>query len=291
MSNEIAALPSVFWFVAIALFGLVIGSFLNVVIHRLPRGESIVLPASHCGACNTPIKTYDNLPLLSYILLGGRCRSCRKPISLRYPAVEALTALLFVAAYVARGTIGLAFVFDCIFIALIIPLVFIDADRQILPAKITHPGLLFALVARIFAPNLFGMSPDRFGAAYMLGLADGPDWYVSLVGAAAGGLLGGGGLFLIGLLYEIIRKEEGLGLGDVSMMCFVGAYLGWELTLVTVMLGSLIGSLIGIGLMLMKGRTLKLKLPFGVFLGAGAVTSLLVGTRLILWYTSFFFRR
>jgi leader peptidase (prepilin peptidase) / N-methyltransferase len=288
MQNDLVTLPPYFWPIAIALFGLAIGSFLNVVIYRLPRRESVVLPASHCGACGTPIKPYDNIPLVSYLLLAGRCRSCKARIALRYPAVEALTAALFLVVYYVHGSVGLPFVLDCIFVALIIPLVFIDADHKLLPAKITYPGFLFALVARAVVPNLFGMSSDRFGGAWMLGLVDGPDWYVSLTGAAAGAVLGGGGLFALALVYELIRGEEGMGLGDVSMMCFVGAYLGWELTLLTVVLGSFLGSIVGLTQKFTQGVTLKHALPFGVFLGMGAVTSLLAGRQIVGWYLSQF---
>jgi leader peptidase (prepilin peptidase) / N-methyltransferase len=288
MPNEIVTLPPFFWPVVVTLFGLVIGSFLNVVIYRLPRRESVVFPASHCGACGTPVRPFDNIPLASYALLGGRCRACRARIPFRYPAVEALTAALFLAVYWAHDGVGLPLVLDCAFVAMIVPLVFIDAEHQILPAKITHPGFLFALVARGFVPNLFGMSTDRFGGAWALGLADGPDWYVSLAGAAAGAVLGGGGLFALALVYELVRGEEGMGLGDVSMMCFVGAYLGWELTLLTVVLGSFVGSFVGIGQKITRGVTLRHRLPFGVFLGIGAVTSLLAGRQIVGWYLSQF---
>lgn len=285
---DFESLPPAFWIVVLGVLGLLIGSFLNVVIYRVPRHESIVMPSSHCGSCGTNIKPYDNVPVLSYLLLRGRCRACRAPISPRYPAVEAITAILFLAAYWSRGAFDLGLFFDCVFVALIVPLVFIDADIQILPARITHPGLVFALVARGFAPNLLGMSPERYGAGYLLGLADGPDWYVSLVGAAAGGLLGGGGLFVLGIVYELVRKDEGMGLGDVAMMCFVGAYLGWELTLLTVLTASLVGSVVGLGMVVLRGKDFKLRLPFGVFLGAGAVLSLLYGARILVWYTSLY---
>jgi leader peptidase (prepilin peptidase) / N-methyltransferase len=288
MPNDVVMLPPYFWPIVIALFGLLIGSFLNVVIYRLPRRESIVLPASHCGACGAAIKPYDNIPLVSYALLGGRCRACRARIALRYPAVEALTAALFLGVYFLHGSVGIPLVVDCIFVALIVPLVFIDADHKLLPNKITYPGFAFALVARGFVPNLYGMSTDYYGGAWLLGLVDGPDWYVSLTGAAAGALLGGGGLFALALAYELIRGEEGMGLGDVSMMCFVGAYLGWELTLLTVVLGSFIGTIVGLFQKVTRGVTMRHALPFGVFLGIGAVTSLLAGRHIVGWYLSQF---
>ena len=284
MPNDL--LPPAFWIGATALFGLVIGSFLNVVIYRWPREESIVFPGSHCGSCGTAVRAYDNIPLLSYAALGGRCRSCSARISLRYPAVEALTGLLFVAAYFANGP-GLGLVFDCIFIALVIPLVFIDADVRLLPSVITHPGLVFAFVARVLEPNLIGLSPEPFGAARALGIADDPAWFVSLVNAAAGATLGGGLLFALGVGYRIVRGREGMGLGDVSMMCMVGAYLGWQLTLMTILLASLVGTVVG--LVAARGRDFnELKLPFGVFLGIGAVAALLAGEQILDWYLSLF---
>ena len=283
MWRNLYLLPSEFWVIALGLFGLCIGSFLNVVIYRLPANKSLVLPASHCGACGTAIKPYDNVPVLAYLWLMGKCRACKARISLRYPFVEALTAALFVATYLA-GARGLDLVFDCVFIGLVIPLIFIDADVMLLPNKITHPGLLFALIARGFVPNLFGIDPGRFGLGWYLGLGDSPDWYVSLFGAAAGGALGGGGLLLLGFIWKIVRGRWGMGLGDVSMMCFVGAYLGWELTLLTIVIASFLGSFVGIGVALVKGKDLQLALPFGVFLGAGSLVALLFGERIVNWY-------
>jgi len=288
MPYDPVLLPPYFWPIVLALFGLLIGSFLNVVIYRLPRNESVVFPSSHCGACGAAIKPYDNIPLLSYLILGGRCRACKVRIPIRYPAVEALTAALFLVVYFAHGSMGLPVVLDCVFVTLIVPLVFIDAGHMILPARITFPGFLFALVARGFVPNLVGMSTDYYGGAWLLGLSDGPDWYVSLTGAAAGAVLGGGGLFALALAYELIRGEEGMGLGDVSMMCFVGAYLGWELTLLTVVLGSFMGTIVGLYQKLTQGVTMRHPLPFGVHLGLGAVTALVAGRQIVGWYLSQF---
>ena len=274
--------PLAVWIGISALFGLVIGSFLNVVIYRWPRGESIVFPGSHCGSCNAPVRPYDNIPVLSYLLLGGKCRSCREPYSIRYPAVELLTGVLFALACLVDGP-GLKLVFDCLFMAMVVPLVFIDADVRLLPSVITVPGLAIALIACLLVPNLVGMSQKIDGGAFVLGLGSSPEWYVSLVNAAAGATLGGGLLFVLGVAYEIVRKREGMGLGDVSMMCFVGAYLGWELTLLTILLASVVGSVVGI--VAARGRRMdEFQVPFGVFLGIGAVVSLLVGARILSWY-------
>jgi len=253
-----------------------------VVIYRWPREESIVRPASHCGSCGAPVKPYDNIPLLSYAILRGRCRSCGERFSLRYPAVELLTALLFVAAYFVDG-VGLRLVFDCIFLAMLVPLVFIDAEWHLLPNVITHPGLLFALAARIVVPNLVGMRPEALGGAWVLGLASSPLWYVSLTGAAAGATFGGGLLYVLGVGYQLVCKREGMGLGDVSMMCMVGAYLGWQLTVVTILIASVLGSVVGIAMA--RGRRIdEFRIPFGVFLGASAAVALLAGPRLVAWY-------
>lgn len=275
-------LPPAFWIVVVTALGLVVGSFLNVVIYRWPREESVVFPSSHCGSCGVAIKAYDNVPVLSYLLLGGKCRACKAPYSIRYPAVELLTGLLFLAAYFVDGP-SLRLAFDCVFLAMLVPLVFIDADVRLLPASITHTGLLFALVARLVVPNLFGMSAEPGGGAVALGLATSPAWYVSLAGAAAGATLGGGSLFALAVLYEAIRKREGMGLGDVSMMCMVGAYLGWELTLLTVLIGSVVGAVAGIALA--RGSSVSdFRVPFGVFLGIGAAISLLAGPAIVGWY-------
>lgn len=274
--------PHAVWIGIFALFGLVIGSFLNVVIYRWPRGESIVFPGSHCGSCDAPVRPYDNIPVISYVVLGGKCRSCGASFSIRYPAVELLTGVLFALTCVTTGP-GVRTVTDCIFVALVIPLVFIDFDVRLLPAVITLPGLFFALAASIAAPNLVGMSPRMNGGAWMLGMAASPAWYASLVNAAAGATLGGGLLFVLGVGYQLVRKREGMGLGDVSMMCFVGAYLGWELTLLTILLASVVGSVAGV--IAARGRRFdEFQVPFGVFLGVGAIVSMLAGSRILAWY-------
>lgn len=281
-------LPPAFWVVVAALFGLVIGSFLNVVIYRWPREESIVMPASHCGSCGAPVKPYDNIPLVSYAALGGRCRSCRAHIPLRYPAVEALTGALFVLAVLVDGP-GLEAVFDCVFLAMLVPLVFIDAEWHLLPAVITVPGFVFAVVARLLVPNLEGLTRDPFGGAAFLGIADSPDWFVSLVGVAAGATLGGGLLYSLGVVYQILYRQEGMGLGDVSMMCMVGAYLGWKLTLLTLLLASILGAVAGVAMAVIRREPLrKFPVPFGVFLGCGAAVALLAGERIVDWYAGLF---
>ncbi|MDQ2921663.1 MAG: prepilin peptidase [Acidobacteriota bacterium] len=286
---DLNLVPLPFIYIVAGVFGAIIGSFLNVVIHRLPREESIVLPSSRCPSCGATIVFYDNVPVLSYLLIGGRCRSCKTHISARYPAVEALTSFLFVVVAWHDGP-TLALPFDLVFVAAIIALVFIDAEHMILPNAITYPGIVFALVARIAIPYLLGQ--PHFDDLEMLisgPLARMPLWAASLVGAFLGALIGGGSLWLMGWTWEKLRGIEAMGLGDVKMMCMVGAYLGWRLTILNVFLGVLSGSVIGIALMMRQGRrNMQMLLPFGVFLGIGAIAALLIGSHIVEWYAGQF---
>lgn len=269
-----------------AVLGAMIGSFLNVVIHRLPREQSIVLPKSACPGCGKAIHFYDNIPVLSFLILRGRCRSCGAPISPRYPAVEALCALLF-ALVTWRDGLSFALPFDIAFAAAMLALVFIDAEHMILPNAITYPGILFALITRVAVPYLGGASHFD-DLPYLISALPGvPIWGVSLIGAAIGALAGGGSLWLMGFIWKKLRAVEAMGMGDVKMMFMVGAFLGWRLAALTIFIGVLSGSLAGIALMFRRGRrNLQMMLPFGIFLGIGAVVSLLAGTRIIHWYLS-----
>ncbi len=287
--QELLNLPSPLGFALVAALGAIIGSFLNVVIHRVPREESIVFPNSRCPACETAIRPYDNIPIISWAVLRGRCRSCKSPISARYPAVELLTALLYGAVYLHTGlTFGLPF--DLIFVTMLIALVFIDAEHMILPNAITYPGMIFALVARLAIPLLMGAAHfDDLTSGLTGAFPTWPVWAVSLLGAVIGALAGGGSLWLIGWIWERLRGVEAMGLGDVKMMLMVGAYLGWRLTVLTLFLGVLTGSVTGILLMFKRGeRNLQMLLPFGIFLGIGSIIALLVGKYLIAWYASQF---
>jgi leader peptidase (prepilin peptidase)/N-methyltransferase len=280
--------------VFVALFGAIIGSFLNVVIHRLPRGESIVIPNSKCPSCGAKISPFDNLPIISYLLLRGRCRSCRAPISARYPAVEALTALLYAAVFLAdvywRGGLTLVILFDLIFVTALVALIFIDAEHMLLPNAITYPGMVFAVIARLLLPYLVGPAAFEDLPSLMHGaFSTWPLWATSLAGAVLGALAGGGSLWLMGWLWERLRGVEAMGLGDVKMMFMVGAYLGWRLTILTIFLGVFSGSIIGVGLMARRGeKDMQMQLPFGIFLGIGTIFSLLIGSRIIAWYASQF---
>ena len=278
-----AGLPPAFFVFAVAAVGALIGSFLNVVIHRVPREESIAFPASHCTSCGTAIRPYDNIPVISWAVLRGRCRSCRAPISARYPSVEILTAVLFALTFVLHSGLTLSLPFDLAFVACIIALVFIDAEHMILPNVITYPGIALALIARVVVPNLYGVASFGGGHGEM------PAWLLSLGGAILGALVGGGFLWLVGWLWERVRGVEAMGLGDVKMMFMVGAFLGWPLTMLTIFVGVLTGSFVGVATMLKRGeRDMQMLLPFGIFLGLGSLVSLLFGTRIIDWYVGKF---
>jgi leader peptidase (prepilin peptidase)/N-methyltransferase len=240
--------------------GLAMGSFGNVLIHRLPLGKSVVLPASSCPACSTPIRWYDNIPVVSYLILRGRCRSCGEPISWRYPGVEALTGSLF-AAVVYRYGIEPMTVPLLIFVWALVVITFIDFDHRIIPDVISLPGIAFGLAVS-FLPG-FPAPIDSF------------------IGAA----VGGGFLFLVLYAYEKIMGEEGMGMGDIKLMAMIGAFLGWQALPVTVMVSSLTGSLTGVGFAVAKGEPVrKFPVPFGPFLALGALVHLFFGVEILLWY-------
>lgn len=276
-------------YILAGVLGAIIGSFLNVVIHRLPLEESIVFPNSRCPSCGAVIPFYDNVPVLSYLLLGGRCRGCRERISPRYPAVELITALLFVGVIWHTGLTA-ALPFDLVFVSALVALIFIDAEHMILPNAITYPGIAFAIVARLAIPYLMGQPHFDDLPGLMEGIfQEWPLWAASLGGAALGALIGGGSLWLMGWTWEKLRGIEAMGLGDVKMMFMVGAYLGWRLTILTIFMGVFSGSIIGIVVMVAQGRRdLKIYLPFGIFLGIGAIGALLFGVQVVEWYAGQF---
>lgn len=264
----------------IFLFGLIFGSFLNVVIYRLPLRESIVAPRSRCTSCGAPIKPYDNIPVFSYILLRGRCRNCGVRISAIYPAVELLVGLLYVGLYLIYGLTP-TFLANLVFVSFIVPLVFIDLEHKLLPDRLTYPGLVVMLILRVLVPYEPIVSHTR----NLFDLATWPDYAVQLVASAMGALAGGGSLWLVGKTYYLVRKVEGMGGGDVKMMLMVGVFLGWQLTVVNLFIATVFGSAIGILVARIKGSSLKkTEIPFGAFLGPGAIASLLIGHQLIAWY-------
>jgi len=286
---DFSLVPPIFGYILAGVFGAIIGSFLNVVIHRLPHEESVVFPNSRCPSCGAVIAFYDNIPILSYIALGAKCRKCKEHTSIRYPAVEALTAALFVAVAWHDG-MGVRLPFDLVFVSALLALVFIDAEHMILPNAITYPGIVFAVVARIVIPFLtrfphFDDLPSLINGPFE-GL---PIWVASLGGAVIGALVGGGSLWFMGWIWERLRGVEAMGLGDVKMMFMVGAYLGWRLTILTIFVGVLTGSIIGVVLMArQRERNMQMLLPFGIFLGIGAIAALLFGSQIVNWYAGQF---
>jgi leader peptidase (prepilin peptidase)/N-methyltransferase len=248
----------------VALGGLIIGSFLNVCAHRLPRGASVVSPPSRCPTCGRLLSWYDNVPVLSYAVLGGRCRSCRAPISIMYPLVEITTAVVFVVGYWRYGLtplLAIRLLFACAMIVLFV----IDLQHRILPNRITIPGIVAGFLFSLFAE---------------------PGWTSSLLGIA----VGGGVLLAVSEAYYRIRHEEGLGMGDVKMLAMIGAFLGWKPVLLTLLLASFLGSLVGVAILIVRKESLKYALPFGTFLAAAALVAAVAGDALIAWYLGFYQR-
>ncbi len=248
--------------IILALMGAAIGSFLNVCIRRIPVGESLVLPASHCPKCLHPIRFYDNIPIISYLVLGGRCRNCGEKISLQYPLVELLAALVAILIFWQYGlTIRylLAFLFACVLIVI----TFIDLEHQIIPDVLTLPGIpLFFLAA-------------------VLGMG------VPVLDAALGVLIGGGILYAIAFGYELLTKREGMGGGDIKLLAMLGAFCGWRSLFFILFVSSFLGALVGISVMLVKGKDMKYAVPFGPFLSLAAFIYLFWGDR----FTRFIFFR
>jgi leader peptidase (prepilin peptidase)/N-methyltransferase len=264
------------------LLGLVIGSFLNVCILRIPAGKSIVLPASSCPKCGKAIAAYDNIPVLSWFILGGKCRNCKVKISAMYPAVEFLTGLLFLACYLVFGLTVDALKW-AVFAALLVVLTITDLRERILPNAVNFFGLGIGLLFSIFIKSTDGTA---------LWLAN--RWFefpppmpvLSFADAILGAVAGSGLLWVVAEGYFRLRGREGMGLGDVKMMAAVGAFFGLKRTLMTILAGSLLGSVIGILLIAISKKGRDYELPFGTFLGAGALLVLFFGTPALGWYQS-----
>ena len=287
--SDLTGLPEIAGYVFVFVFGAAVGSFLNVVIHRVPNELSIVFPNSACPNCNNPIKPYDNIPLLSWLILGGKCRNCKNPISARYPAVELLTALLFVLVFWQIG-FNLFLPVSLIFVASMVALIFIDAENMILPNVITYPLLVFALLVRLLFPMFDSAAYfSDLNLSPLNQMHDSPIWLVSLIGAALGALVGGGSLWAVGEIWKRLRGVDAMGLGDVKMMFAVGALLGWRLTLLTIFLGAFTGAIIGIAVIArQKEKDFQAQIPFGIFLGIGSIVALLFGNQLVGWYVQTF---
>jgi leader peptidase (prepilin peptidase)/N-methyltransferase len=247
------SIPVAFW------LGAIIGSFLNVCAYRLPRHESIIWPSSHCPQCNHPIAWYDNIPILSYLVLAGRCRHCRAPISWRYPLVELTNAVGYAGIVWWFGLEWSSVVYALLFSALLLVSA-IDMSHYIIPNVITLPGILLGVLC----------------AATILP--------VGLVDSLLGLLLGGGILWVLAWVSPYVFGKEGMGLGDVKLLAMIGAFLGWKPTLLTIMLAAFVGSVVGVGLIALRILRRDQYLPFGPFLALGAVIALFFHEGLLGWY-------
>jgi leader peptidase (prepilin peptidase)/N-methyltransferase len=247
------------------MMGACIGSFLNVCIFRIPESRSIVSPGSACPKCNTNIKFYDNIPIISWLLLLGKCRTCSEPISARYPMVELLTGLLALASVIRFG-ISIDFIIYFVFISTLVLITFIDLDHQIIPDVISLPGIPIGLMASFLLTSL--------------------SFKDSLIGL----LVGGGSLFLVAWGYQLVTGKEGMGGGDIKLLAMIGAFIGWLGVCFTIFIASATGSLIGAVLMFFAQKDLKFAVPFGPFLSIGAIAYLFFGHELIFWYYHIAFR-
>jgi leader peptidase (prepilin peptidase)/N-methyltransferase len=241
------------------VFGLMLGSFLNVCISRLPRGESTVKPRSRCPSCRTPIAWFDNVPVISFVLLGGRCRACRTPIPIRYPLVEAATAIAFAVQAAIAGDDLLMLASRLVLTALLIALFGTDLETQRLPDVLTLTGLAAGLAFAIVLPP--GLQSSAIGAA-----------------------LGAGLLLGIRQLWWAIKRVDAMGLGDVKMLAMVGAFLGWEQVWLVLLFASITGAVVGIALTAAGGRSMQSRLPFGTFLAVAALCASMFGQPVLEWY-------
>lgn len=250
---------TLFLYATVCLFGALVGSFLNVCIHRLPRRESVVWPSSHCPACAAPIAPYDNLPLLSFLVLGGRCRACRAPISLRYPTVEAANAAGY-GLILWRFDVGWPAAAYAVLFSSLLVITAIDLTHQIIPDAITLPGIPAGLILS--------------ATILPIGLLD----------SVLGLLVGGGLLWFIAWVSPYLFGKEGMGGGDIKLLAMVGAFLGWKPTLLTIMVGAMTGSLVGISLLSFKLLRRDQYIPFGPFLAFGALVALFFHQNIFAWY-------
>jgi leader peptidase (prepilin peptidase)/N-methyltransferase len=263
MSTTVAQMPEMFLYLTALLAGCCIGSFLNVVIHRLPAKESLVSPGSHCPHCGTPIELYDNIPILSFLLLGGKCRRCRARISFRYPVVEGLCGALALALMRKYG-VHPQFFIEALFVFLLVAIAFIDLDTFLIPDVLSLPGIVAGFATSFFTPRL--------------------SWSGSLTGI----LVGGGVLYLVAIGYQRLRHQEGLGGGDIKLLGMIGAFVGIMGVIFTVLVASVVGTLVGLAVMRRSNKGLTTMLPFGPFLSLGAVSYLFWGQSFFHWYLSSF---
>jgi len=245
------------FYIIIFLIGLLIGSFLNVCIYRIPRGESIIFPPSHCTNCKSRIKSYDLIPVLSFLLIKGRCRACGQKISIKYPIVEILTGLLYIIGFMKFG-MTVEFLRNSILISILIAVAFIDLEHSIIPGRL----MIFAAVAGIIL-HIIGYKSNSY-----------------LLSCLYGFLTGGGTIFLIVLL------TGGMGGGDIQLMAVIGLFLGFKNILLTLMLSFIIGALAGITLVLLKKKSRRDYIPFGPFIACAALITIFYGDAILAWYIS-----
>ncbi len=284
--------------------GLAFGSFLNVCITRIPRDQSVVSPPSHCPHCNKPIRWRDNIPLLSWIGLRGRCRDCGRPISRRYLVVELLTASLFVACYASFGTAWFTLKF-CVFCFLIVGLIFMDAETGLLPREFTYAGIAIGLATAWFG------SIDASGTTFLFSVMgarvvpSNPELY--LLDSVVGAVFGAAFFYLAWALYYLVRRRHGVGFGDIALIAMVGAFLGLKLTVLVVFLSPIIATIFALTMLLLSRKTnlepglvqtkseadgaksfLFREVPFGVFLGGSSLIALFAGRQIWAWYLGLF---
>ena len=248
--------------ILIFILGMIVGSFSNVCIYRIPRNESIIYPASHCPKCRSNISLKDNIPLISYILLKGRCRNCKSKISIRYPVVELLTGLIYLIIYLIYGLSIQSLIYIILSSALII-IAFIDLNEQIVPDVISLPGIVIGFIISFFVP------------------------YISFINSALGVFVGGGIILVIGLVGSVIFKKEAMGGGDVKLAAMIGAFLGWRYIIISLFLGFFLGAVAGIFLIVSKIKNKEDVVPFGPFIALGSMITLLWGEKIIFWYIGF----
>ncbi|MEE9610742.1 MAG: prepilin peptidase [Desulfatiglandales bacterium] len=244
------------------LFGLIIGSFLNVCVHRIPLNQSITNPPSSCPQCGKRVRFYDNIPVISYLILLGKCRHCGQRISLRYPIVEIITGLLSMALFVRYGLSVQYFLFF-LFVASLVTISFVDLQHKIIPDVISLPGILLGLGISFVFNHL--------------------SWLDSMIGIIAGG----GFLYLVAIIFERLTGREGMGGGDIKLLAMIGAWMGWKALPFIILMSSLGGLLIGGGALLVTGQGYRVKIPFGPFLALGALIYFFFGSELVAWYFRF----
>ena len=254
---------NIYMAVIACVLGLVLGSFLNVCIYRIPIQKSIVNPGSCCRNCSSPVRWYDNIPILSYLILRGRCRKCRTPIGFRYPLVEALAGALSLALFLRHG-LSFSYLHLLILSLALVAITFIDLDHMIIPNLISIPGIIIGVPASLLVP------------------------YISLPESLIGILAGGGSFYLIALGYSLVTGKEGMGGGDIKLMAMIGAWLGWQPLPIIVLLSALTGTVVGGIYIIASGKGARARIPFGPFLALGALSYVFFGGEILSWYMGLF---